>query len=300
VTGSAHDLANEFISVATDQPSACTSEFCGDAVITVGDAYATVRDREICTMLVRAHARDPGPLVAFARRHVTTLVIEDSEPLVESLLRGRVGGASSIIGRLSGHLARHGALSTDDVDLALAGQRAQNPAPEAETRPPPQRYAALFEAVTALRKQGAFVATDVGSSVRLCYPPYDGADAALAVGSAVTVAGDAARSGRHALAVIGDFGLLHSGLPAVIDVAASGLPVVVVVLVNGIQATTGGQRVADVDLAPLLRACGMSVIEQWHADELDSDQTRARLTRLHRAGGPCVVLVFDGAGPRRS
>ena len=92
-----------------------------------------------------------------------------------------------------------------------------------------------------------FVAADVGSAVKLGYPPYDGADVALSLGSAIGVASGAARAGTPSIAIMGDFGLLHSGLEALVDAARHHVPVVVVVLLNGVQAQTGGQPAGTVE-----------------------------------------------------
>jgi indolepyruvate ferredoxin oxidoreductase alpha subunit len=64
--------------------------------------------------------------------------------------------------------------------------------------------------------------------------------ASYGLGSAIGVA---ARSKKVAL--IGDYALLHSGIPSLIDVFEKGIPVLVVVLVNRVMGMTGGQQVPD-------------------------------------------------------
>ena len=155
----------------------------------------------------------------------------------------------------------------------------------------PVDFRALFEAVGRIRAGGTFVATDVGSSVRLCYPPYEGADAAVALGSAVAVAAGAARCSGPALAVLGDFALLHSGVNAVLDAAVHRAGVLVVVLVNGIQAQTGGQPVPDVDLEALLTACGTRRVEAWNDGDRDAATAVRDLRRMLRGPLPAAVLV---------
>ena len=100
-------------------------------------------------------------------------------------------------------------------------------------------------------------------------PPYEGADVALCLGSPISLAGGAARTGQPAIAVIGDYGLLHSGLEALLDVARWDLPVLVVVLANGVSAQTGGQTspagprqrpgLRSIRLVPLLDGVGVPV-----------------------------------------
>ena len=307
--GLALDLAHGVISDATSDRSPCIAAECTDAVIAVGDTYATIRDLDICARLVRAHPSDLEPLRAFAQRHSTTLVLEEPDTLVEEGLRSLMRGNARVVGRLTGHLRRHGDLTAEHVAQALSGRTAPPPAPESKSAAPPlaEHYGKVYEAIGALRRAGTFVATDVGSSVRLCYPPYEGADAAVALGASIAVAAGAARvgvgNGVGAVAVVGDYGLLHSGLPALVDATSRGLGLLVVVLANGIQAKTGGQPVVPVDLAAMVRACGVATVAEWADTELDATQTRERfagLARHARTGATTVAIVYDGDLAHRS
>ena len=136
-----------------------------------------------------------------------------------------------------------------------------------------------------------FVATDVGSSVRLCYPPYNGADVALCLGSAISVAGGAARTGRRTIAVIGDFALLHSGIEALIEASLRGLPVLTVVLDNGVQAQIGGQPTPTIDLNRLVTACGVARIERWPLQAYSAQATFDRLCHMLRGPLPAVAFI---------
>ena len=146
-------------------------------------------------------------------------------------------------------------------------------------------------AVSRCAGDGVFVATDVGSTVRLCYPPYS-ADVALALGSAVAVAGGFARTGASSIAVTGDYALLHSGLTPLLDVVSRGLPVVVVVHVNGVQGKTGGQPVPPVDWPRLLGGLGTVPI-QLALTRLSADALYRSLRDLLSLGRPAVVMVTE-------
>jgi TPP-dependent indolepyruvate ferredoxin oxidoreductase alpha subunit len=104
-----------------------------------------------------------------------------------------------------------------------------------------QIYDALAEA--ARLQDVTSVAVDVGSSIELCYPPFELEAVALSMGSPIGVAGGMdAVEGDGALAVIGDYALAHSGLQAILHAASDSQAVVCAVISNGISLKTGGQR----------------------------------------------------------
>jgi indolepyruvate ferredoxin oxidoreductase alpha subunit len=264
------------------------------AVVAVGAAEECLPDDVSCAMTLRVCWPIPEEVVDFALAHGRVMVAEESTPQVERFLLERTQGKVEIAGRCSGHLPPEGSLSSALLSQALASpQPGTWQTANRKTAPPadPGRYATLFDAVGRLHRAGTFVATDVGSSVRLSYPPYEGAEVALSLGSAVAVAAGAARTGRRAVGVIGDFGMLHSGLQSVLEVASDGLPVLTVVLANSEQAQTGGQPVPQADLPALLAACGIGRIDSWSLDDLDAGATFERLGALLSGPLPVVAIV---------
>jgi indolepyruvate ferredoxin oxidoreductase alpha subunit len=149
----------------------------------------------------------------------------------------------------------------------------------------------LFEAIATVRNRGVFVAADVGSAIGVCYPPYNGADAAIALGASIGVASGAARAGDPSVALTGDFAFIHSGVPAAIEIAVNRLNVVVVVLANGVQQKTGGQPLPEIDLARLAEACGLRHIERWSLARFGKAACLGRLEALVRQSGPAVVVA---------
>jgi indolepyruvate ferredoxin oxidoreductase alpha subunit len=296
-------VAAPVVQAAVDRPettSVACAQPCGPAVIAVGATAQVVPvSPHYCRMVVRAGPPAPAAVVAFAERHTRTTVVEEPLPVLEEWLRAQVGRPHDVRGRLSGHLPPEGAVTARDVERVTAGERPG--AWRTITRKPeaaagPGQWAVLFTAVSRLRGEGAFVAADVGSSVRLCYPPYRGADVALCLGSPIAVAGGAARAGRAAVAVIGDYGLLHSGLESLLTVVERQLPVLVVVLGNGVQAKTGGQPLPAVDIPALVRACGVDAVERWSLADVDTATAHRRLVDLLARGRPAVAYV---SGPDR-
>lgn len=121
-----------------------------------------------------------GLMIELARLHRKTLVFEEWAPIVELELSS---SGSPIVGRHSGALPELGALTPSDIDAALKRDTPRQGFKEPHAGTHESRDDALFRSIAQRRSSGSFVATDVGTSVRLCYRTYMGADAALALGS---------------------------------------------------------------------------------------------------------------------
>jgi indolepyruvate ferredoxin oxidoreductase alpha subunit len=232
------------------------------AVVRLGAAAGPVDVAPWCEWRTAQAWPPPDELLAFAARHREVLVVEDSAPLIERMLLQELKGEVAILGRCSGHLPPEGMLSPMHIADVIRGAGPRVWA-TADTKQgsggATTNYGALFDAVAEVSRQGAFVAADVGSAVRLCYPPYVAADAALALGSAISVACGATHGGRRAVAVVGDYALLHSGIQGIVEVVARELPVLVVVLANSTQQKTGGQPVPAIDIAAVIEGTGMRI-----------------------------------------
>jgi len=91
-----------------------------------------------------------------------------------------------------------------------------------------------------LQERSMNVICDAGCSVLGMNPPYELGVASYGMGASIAVA---ARSTQ--LALIGDYGLLHSGLNALIDVYEKRLPLLCIVMNNKSTAMTGKQPAYD-------------------------------------------------------
>jgi indolepyruvate ferredoxin oxidoreductase alpha subunit len=275
------------------------AEDCRVAVIAVGSAALAAQELNCCVLAVGATAPLPAEVVSWADAHERVIVAEEPDPVAEQWLAARMAGPDRLRGRRSGHLPLCGSVTPADLSKVIETDQTGS-WPDIERKsaavPPLSPYDRIFDAVAGLHRDGAFVATDVGSSVRLCYPPYEAADVALSLGSAIAVAGGAARAGRRSIAVIGDYAVLHSGLGALVSAAEHGLPLLSVVLVNGVQAKTGGQPLPPVDLAALVRACGIAVCEGWHVEDAE-EQGAERIRALLDGPLPAVALVDSRVRP---
>jgi hypothetical protein len=87
-----------------------------------------------------------------------------------------------------------------------------------------------------LKEKGLRVIADAGCSILALNPPFQIALASYGLGTAVGVA---ARS--SGVALIGDYAMIHSGIPSLIDVYEKEIPLLCIVLDNRCMGMTGGQ-----------------------------------------------------------
>jgi indolepyruvate ferredoxin oxidoreductase alpha subunit len=91
-----------------------------------------------------------------------------------------------------------------------------------------------------LVEKGLRVIADAGCSILALNPPFQIALASYGLGTAVGVA---ARS--TGIALIGDYALIHSGIPSLVDIYEKQIPMLCIVLDNRCMAMTGGQETPD-------------------------------------------------------
>ena len=178
----------------------------------------------------------------FIKEHSRVLIVEETEPVIEKQFSKRV------FGKLTGHMP-YGIAKIEDIQKALENIdndvvkrdivsqtiEKRGPRPMCEDCP----YMPLYFAIKELDVP---VAGDLGCSIMTSSPPLSLIDAAFSLGSSISTACGFNRKG---IAIIGDFGLAHSGIPALINAVHNEHEVVVVVLQNEVAAMTGGQKVPD-------------------------------------------------------
>jgi indolepyruvate ferredoxin oxidoreductase alpha subunit len=149
------------------------------------------------------------------------------------------------------------------------------------------------------------MATDAGNAWAAAYLPGDPAPLAYGLGSAIGVAGGiAVATGRAAVAVIGDYGVYHAGVLALIQVVRERLPVITVIADNGLAAYTGGQPhpgsepqagQSVVALEQLLAGVGLRSITTIRREEAVSLVVRPLLARLAAAHEPSALIIRSRA-----
>jgi indolepyruvate ferredoxin oxidoreductase alpha subunit len=181
------------------------------------------------------------------------LVLEDGYPYVERMLRGLLGPAKPVAGRMSGEVPASGELSPDVVRATLGiAPRPAVTLPDGFTVPnrPPQlcqgcphghMYHALQEALAGI--DTSLVTSDIGCYTLGALPPYSAIESCVCMGASIGMARGASEAGmRPVVAVIGDSTFLHSGIPPLLDAAAADADMTLVILDNQATAMTGGQE----------------------------------------------------------
>ncbi len=187
----------------------------------------------------------------FVEQHSRILVIEETEPVIEEQIY-----CSGVLGKLTGHTG-YGRIESSDIILALenidmdkvirtcqpetrisrgltstTGRLSKNMCEDCP-------YLILYEVLGSLDVP---VAGDLGCSVRTAPPPMEVVEIAYSLGSSIAAATGFTKKG---IALIGDYGLVHTGLQGLIEAVQHHQNVLVVVLQNKIAALTGGQAVPD-------------------------------------------------------
>lgn len=227
----------------------------------------------------------------FVEGHRLILVAEEPEPFIESQLQM----SPKIRGKLTGHLP-FGPLEMDDLVLALENLEKK---PE---RSPPDYESTMQRGYTeicddcpfiplyrALRKLDVPVAGDAGCAIRATRKPYESVDVVYGLGSSIGVASGFRKKG---VAVIGDFALAHTGLPALVNAVWQKRDVLVVLLKNDVAAMTGGQEAPDLTrlLGSLVPICNLDLATS--EDEIE----KVLSMELERPGASAVVAF--GSCPR--
>jgi indolepyruvate ferredoxin oxidoreductase alpha subunit len=222
------------------------------------------------------------------------LVVEETEPVIE----GQLGTETcNILGRMSGHLP-YGGLTSEDILFAIENMDRNEITLYTDPETLKNRgysrdicedcpFRPVYEAVRAIKKSsGMMIAGDMGCSIRTA--PTGVVDVAYALGGAI---GIASGMPTKSIALIGDFGLVHSGLQALIDAEFNQRDVLVIVLANRVSAMTGGQKVPDPER--IIRACcsDVTVIDETAGgpaiEQLIWERLAARGVSVIIARGEC-------------
>jgi indolepyruvate ferredoxin oxidoreductase, alpha subunit len=217
------------------------------------------------------------------------LVCEETSTFIESQVL-----SPKVRGRLTGHLPMAGGLDEQmilDAVTHINEARVTSPvSPETlESRGFAKGlctdcpFVAVYDAIKSL---GVKVAADSGCSILTANPPYSMVDVACSLGSPASVASGFREKG---VAMLGDFALLHTGLPALLNAKYGGHALLAVVFVNRKATMTGGQDVPDV--IPLLTSVFGDDCTVLDAGALTVEQATEELGKLLRAPGLKICAV---------
>ena len=217
------------------------------------------------------------------------LVCEEASPFIEEQVT-----VPKTRGRLSGHLPRAGPLDEASVRAALDNIDAPGGFQDVEPETLAGRgyamgkcddcpYTPVYDAIKMLDVP---VAGDAGCSILTANPPYGMLNVALALGSAASAACGFDRKG---IAMMGDYALLHTGLPALLNAKYGNKGLVAVIFANREAAMTGGQVIPDV--TGLLKDIFKEDCVIPDAGELSTEKIREDLQKLLDAKGLKIYVI---------
>jgi indolepyruvate ferredoxin oxidoreductase alpha subunit len=215
------------------------------------------------------------------------IVIEEGYPLIEETLRGVLGTAKKIRGKLDGSLPRTGELNPDVLKpvLGLSPKKGMEVPSLVRDRPPALckgcSHADVFHALNeAMESYGdGRVFSDIGCYTLGAFPPFNALDTCVDMGASITMAKGAADAGLiPSVSVIGDSTFTHSGMTGLLDAVMENSPITVIISDNRTTAMTGGQKShAEDRLESICRGLGVSPehirritpLKKYHRDNVE-------------------------------
>jgi indolepyruvate ferredoxin oxidoreductase alpha subunit len=257
----------------------------------------------------------PLPIAEKILVHDVVLVVEEGDPVVETMLRSyanRLGSRARIFGKGGGDvpMKSYGELDLSEVVLSVAkladvepprwaveGRQERGPSLALPARPPVMcpgcPYRSFFYALKrSMNKLGLkpIYSGDIGCYSLGVFPPFEVQDIMTNMGSSIGaghgLAKVTSKSGQFVVAIIGDSTFFHSGLPALANAVYNRSPMLVAVLDNRTTAMTGHQPHPGIGMGALGAtrelaieevARGLGVSKVVVADSFDIRDSEAKL-----------------------
>lgn len=269
-----------------------------------GAAYHVVREAFPQASVLKLGFSHPLPL-ALARELAAAveqvMVVEESEPLVETELNA---AGVAVQGRK--WLPAHGEITVPALERAVA-RMLGDPQPadpkvlpkKVFPRPPTLCAGCPYMGVYFWLGQltDAVICGDIGCYTLGCGEPWNAMDSIISMGASLGVAHGMAKSfagngaAKPVLAVIGDSTFLHSGMPALANIAYHGANVTVLLLDNRVAAMTGGQDTPRLDFAQLVTALGVRPERVRTVDPYELPAFSKVLREEIKAAEPSVIIA---------
>jgi len=223
-------------------------------VVVSGPAYHAAREALPDAPMLRLGFSAPLPIELvkqFAAGVDALLVVEESEPLVETELRaaGLAVHGRSLLPPYGEITALHVARAATNL-LGAAPGAATPKAQPVFARPPTLCAGCGYLGVYywLARMKNTIVCGDIGCYTLGASPPWNTIDTALAMGASLGIASGAAKAQegdpkkKAIVATIGDSTFLHSGMSGLLNLTYQHANVTVLLLDNRATAMTGGQN----------------------------------------------------------
>ncbi len=250
--------------------------------IASGPVWHVVREAFPDAPVLKLGFSHPLPLSrarALAGQCEQILVVEEVEPIVETELR-----AAGLAVHGKDVLPLQGEITVPVLERAVSTLLGNEPSQEAGRtpsrlfpRPPTLCAGCPYSGVYFWLGQvkDAIICGDIGCYTLGCGEPWNAMDTIISMGASLGVAHGMAKAfegdpkARPVLAVIGDSTFLHTGMPALANLAYQGANVTVLLLDNRSTAMTGGQNnpangrrldgspAPRIDFAKLVQALGV-------------------------------------------
>jgi len=254
----------------------------------------------------------PSQLIRrFAASVEKLIVIEELDPFIEEAVRLmgiQVEGKSifPLISELDPRVVRESA-----IQAGLLPESAHIPLPGVDVGPLPARPPVLCPGCPhrgvfyALNKLKVPVNGDIGCYTLGLIPPLSAIHSCGCMGAGIAVAHGAAKAGspEHHVAVIGDSTFFHTGIPALINTVYNHSPVITIIMDNRVTGMTGhqqnpgtgitlqGESTTQIELEPLVRACGIQhvkTVPAYHVAEVE-----ATLKEFLKLDEPTVLITLQ-------
>lgn len=263
-----------------------------------------------------------GRITGFLRSTEKTLILEENEPFLETLIKSISYDAkltTPISGKHDKTVSREGELFRWQIAEALAGfVPGFTPTgpflPEEETKQLPSQdglpencpYTPVFEILREVSGQlglSPVYVVDPGCAIKIATPPFEMLDVKYSMGSSIGIASGLVLSGvtDPVIAVVGDSDFFHLGANALFNVAHQGSDLIVLILDNATTALSGfqgtpnlggtdlGRETTPLSIDDIVEACTVSLnetINPW-----DEARTRHVLEQSLRQTGIRVIIA---------
>jgi indolepyruvate ferredoxin oxidoreductase alpha subunit len=283
-------------------------------ILTAGVAYQYAKEVFPTASILRLGLTWPLPeqlIRQFANSVEKLIIIEELDPFIEEAVR--LMGISvegkhifPLVGELNPRVVRESA-----IKAGLLPESAHIPLPDVDVGPLPARPPVLCPGCPhrgvfyVLNKLKVPVNGDIGCYTLGLIPPLSAIHTCGCMGASIGVAHGAVKAGspEHHVAVIGDSTFFHTGIPALINTVYNQSRVITIIMDNRVTGMTGhqqnpgtgftlqGKATTEIELEPLVRACGIQQVKTVPAYNVSG--VEAALKEFLKLDEPSVLITLQ-------
>jgi indolepyruvate ferredoxin oxidoreductase alpha subunit len=283
-------------------------------ILTAGVAYQYAKEVFPTASILRLGLTWPLPeqlIRQFANSVEKLIIIEELDPFIEEAVRLMgipVEGKHifPLVGELNPRVVRESA-----IKAGLLPESAHIPLPDVDVGPLPARPPVLCPGCPhrgvfyVLNKLKVPVNGDIGCYTLGFIPPLSAIHTCGCMGASIGVAHGAVKAGspEHHVAVIGDSTFFHTGIPALINTVYNQSRVITIIMDNRVTGMTGhqqnpgtgftlqGKATTEIELEPLVRACGIQQVKTVPAYNVSG--VEAALKEFLKLDEPSVLITLQ-------